>query len=40
VRVKVNKKQKHIGVFEDIELADLVAQEARNKFHGAFARHI
>jgi len=39
VRVKVNKKQMHIGVFEDIELADLVAQEARNKFHGAFARH-
>lgn len=39
VKIKVNKKQKHIGLFEDIELADLVAQEARNKFHGSFARH-
>lgn len=39
VRVKSNKKQLHIGVFDDIELADLVAQEARNKFHGDFARH-
>jgi hypothetical protein len=38
-KVKVNGKTKHLGVFEDIEFADLVAQEARNKFHGAFARH-
>jgi hypothetical protein len=38
-RVKVHGKTKHLGVFEDIEFADLVAQEARNKFHGAFARH-
>jgi hypothetical protein len=38
-RVKVNGKTKHLGVFADMELADLVAQEARNKFHGVFARH-
>jgi hypothetical protein len=24
---------------KDLELADLVAQEARNKFHGKFANH-
>jgi len=39
VRVKVNKKEKHIGYFEDLELAELVAIEARNKYHGEFARH-
>jgi hypothetical protein len=35
----VNKKRKYIGSFEDVELADLVAQEARDKYHGRFARH-
>jgi len=39
VRISVNKKSIHIGSFEDLELADLVAQEARNKYHGNFARH-
>ena len=38
-RVKVNGKTKHLGSYEDVELADLVAQEARNKYHGNFARH-
>jgi hypothetical protein len=27
------------GSFEDLELAELVAIEARNKYHGDFARH-
>ena len=27
------------GGFDDIELAGLVAEEARNKYHGKFARH-
>jgi hypothetical protein len=27
-----------IGYFEDIEFAELVAIEARHKFHGIFAR--
>lgn len=37
VSVGVNCKIKHIGYFEDFELAELVAHEARQKFHGAFA---
>jgi hypothetical protein len=40
VQVSVNGKLKFFGHFEDLELADLVAQEARNKFHGNFSRHI
>jgi len=39
VSIYVESKKKHFGYFEDIELADLVAQEARNKFYGQFARH-
>lgn len=40
VRLSVNGKYKSYGCYEDIELAELVATEARNKFHGAFARHV
>lgn len=39
VQIQVNGKKKHIGIFEDLELADLVAQEARNKYHKGYARH-
>jgi hypothetical protein len=39
VSINVNGKRKYIGSFEDLELADLVATEARDKFHGQFARH-
>jgi hypothetical protein len=39
VSLMVNKKRKYIGSFEDVELADLVAQEARDKYHGRYARH-
>ena len=39
VQMTVNKKYTNFGYYEDIELADLVAQEARNLYHGAFARH-
>jgi len=38
VVLRVNKTRKHIGFFNDFELAELVATEARDKFHGAFAR--
>jgi hypothetical protein len=31
--------KKYLGAFDDLELADLVAQEARNKYHGSYARH-
>lgn len=39
VMLKVNGAKKYLGLFKDFELADLVASEARNKFHGQFARH-
>jgi hypothetical protein len=39
VRVQVGKKRMSFGYFKDLELADLVAQEARNKYHQEFARH-
>lgn len=39
VRVMVNKKPIHIGYFDDFELAELVAIEARNKYHKEFANH-
>jgi hypothetical protein len=35
---KVKVQGKHIGSFEDLELADLVAAEARHKHQGTFAR--
>jgi hypothetical protein len=37
VHIRVKGKSKFIGNFEDLELADLVAKEARSKYHGEFA---
>ena len=39
--VVVNKNNKTVyrNRFDDVELAELVAIEARNKYHGLFARH-
>ena len=39
--VQIRSNQKHLfqGLFNDLELAELVAIEARNKYHGKFARH-
>jgi hypothetical protein len=39
VYVKAGKKQKNIGGFEDLELAELVATMAREKYHKEFANH-
>jgi hypothetical protein len=39
VQVSLNKRQIYCNYFADIELADLVAQEVRNKYHKEFARH-
>lgn len=39
VRIGVNKKRLHVGYFDDLELAELVAAEAREKYHGAFAHY-
>lgn len=40
VYITINKKMKHIGGFDDFELAKLVAVEARNKYYKEFARHV
>jgi len=40
VRVSANKRRIIVGFFEALELAELVAIEARDKYHGEFARHI
>ncbi|ECJ2644834.1 Fis family transcriptional regulator [Salmonella enterica subsp. diarizonae] len=37
VRVMVNKITLYLGNYKDIELAELVAIEAKNKFHRAFS---
>ena len=39
VRIRTNSGRKFFGYFEDLELAELVATEARNKYHGEFANH-
>ena len=39
VCIRLNGKQKTIGCYEDIEFASLVAEEARNKYHGSYANH-
>ena len=39
VRVQANKTRKLIGLFKDLELAELVAIEARNKYHREYANH-
>lgn len=39
VRVTYNKKRLVLGSFDNLELADLVAKEARDKYHMEFANH-
>ena len=39
VSLRYNGKKKTIGHFNNLELAELVAIEARNKYHGEFANH-
>ena len=39
VSISIEGKRKYIDSFDDLELADLVATEARDKFQGQFARH-
>ena len=39
VRLTINGLNKSFGLYEDLELAGLVAQMAREKYHGEFARH-
>ena len=37
--IQINKQKIHLGTFDNLELAELVATEAREKFHGKYARH-
>jgi hypothetical protein len=39
VNIVINNKNVYFGSYDDIELADLVAQEARDKYHKEFAKH-
>lgn len=39
VNMFVDGKRKYFGYYKDFELAELVAIEARNKFHKEFANH-
>jgi len=39
VSLTVDSKRKYVGSFEDLELADLVATEARDLYHEQYARH-
>jgi len=39
VQIKVNGRSKTVGRYANIEFADLVAQEARAKYHGEYARN-
>jgi len=36
IRITINKKTKFFGSYEDVELAGLVAEVARRKYHGEF----
>lgn len=38
-RLTVNGKEKHIGLFDNLELAELAIIETRNKYHKEFANH-
>jgi hypothetical protein len=39
VSMSIKKTKKTIGYYDDLELAELVAIEARNKYRGEFANH-
>lgn len=39
VSMRIDGKEKHFGYYKDLELADLVATEARDKHYGKFANH-
>lgn len=40
VSLQVDNKTIRVGYFDDIELAELVAVEARTKYHGNYANHV
>ena len=40
VQLQADKKIKYFGIYDDLELAELVAIEARDKYHGKYARNM
>ncbi|WP_425281364.1 HNH endonuclease [Pectobacterium odoriferum] len=40
VSIGVSGRRIVLGMFKEIEFAELVASEARDKYHGTFARHL
>jgi hypothetical protein len=40
VHIRTSGERIEIGQFEDLELAALVAEMAREKYHGTFCRHV
>jgi hypothetical protein len=38
VEIQANKVKRYLGIYKDLELAALVAAEARDLYHGKFAR--
>jgi hypothetical protein len=39
VRLWINTRYTHVGVFDDLDAARFVASEYRDKYHGEFACH-
>ena len=39
VHLRINGKKRWFGLHDDLEFAELVAMEARNKYHGEYAKH-
>lgn len=40
VKMKINKETRHFGYYDDLELAEFVAQEVQAKYHGEYARKV
>lgn len=38
-QIKITNKTKYLGIYDDLELAELVITEARDLYHGEFARN-
>jgi len=39
VQLTINGKQKCFGSYDNLDMAELVAQKARNKYYGEYAKH-
>ena len=39
VEISINGERKYFGSYDDVEIANLIAFEAREKYHGSFVNH-